>query len=92
MIGAWAAPHWQILLERNDHSSNHESDGHPLTIALNLARLYREVLEEPFPLDLRQLLMRLEVAAASHQRAEARSLRREAERAALGSGFGTRPR
>ncbi len=66
--------------------------GHGLAIALNLARLYEEVLQEPLPPELRRLVTRLEVAAGSHQSAEARSTRREAERAAVGSGFGTRRR
>jgi hypothetical protein len=81
-----------MMSERDDCSSNPESEGHPLAIALNLARLHEEVLQEPLPLELRRLVTQLEVAAGSHQRAEARSTRREAERAALGSGFGTRPR
>jgi hypothetical protein len=78
------------MLECDGRLLHHESQGHALAIALNLARLYEEVLQEPLPPELRRLVTRLEVAAGSHQRAEARSSRREAERAAVGSGFGTR--
>jgi len=80
------------MLECDGRLPHHESHGHALAIALNLARLYEEVLQEPLPPELRRLVTRLEVAAGSHQRAEARSIRREAERAAVGSGFGTRRR
>ena len=78
------------MLECDGRLPHHESQGHALAIALNLARLYEQVLQEPLPPELRRSATRLEVAAGSHQRAEARSIRREAERAAVGSGFGTR--